>query len=115
MLRKLQFQGALRTTKGPANVDRRLGDAHKIVLKAILCAWSRPEKPMDGFFRANSVARITYESLNSPVSDLLRLFAASSSPNRKCRRQPLKYIRSPLLLHLVGLKTSASEIRSYQI
>jgi hypothetical protein len=53
MLRKLQFQGALRTTKSPANVDRRLGDAHKIALKAILCAWSRPEKPMEGFFRAN--------------------------------------------------------------
>ena len=51
MLRKLQFQGALRTTEGPANVDRRLGDAHKIALEAILCAWSRPEKTHGGVFQ----------------------------------------------------------------
>jgi hypothetical protein len=65
MLRKLQFQGALRTTEGPANVDRRLGDAHKIALEAILCAWSRPEKRMEGFFRANYLKISKTDSLFS--------------------------------------------------
>jgi hypothetical protein len=43
----------LRTNDGPPNVDRRLGDATKFALKAIFVGWSRPEKNMDGFFKAS--------------------------------------------------------------
>ena len=35
--------------EGPAKIDIRLGDADEIALKAISTAWSRPEKPMEGF------------------------------------------------------------------
>jgi hypothetical protein len=41
---------------GPPNVDGRLGDATIIALKAIFVAWSRPEKLIVGFFRANQLA-----------------------------------------------------------
>jgi hypothetical protein len=38
---------------GPHKVDSRLSDGTEIALNAISVAGSRPEKPMDDFFRAN--------------------------------------------------------------
>jgi hypothetical protein len=57
---------------GPTNVDRRLGDATKIALKANFVAWIRPEKPMEGLFRANYLAGIFAESFLKKVLSLKR-------------------------------------------
>jgi hypothetical protein len=70
---KVAISGSTPDHEGPTNVDRRLGDAHKIALKAISCAWSRPEKPMEGFFRANYLDTIDYGHAGTLSAILMKL------------------------------------------